>query len=423
MAGTFGRPRVPEVLMTRTRRLSLTVTLGLLLLPNRLHLVSPDPPPPVPAVAAAPAPPPLRMVEGTVPRNTTLERLLGNDLRPEAIYHLVAAARPLYDLARLSVGRPFQLALTPDGLLAAFSYGIDELRTLRVRRNGNGLEADVETREYETRVETPQGVISSSLFGAIEEIGEDDQLALDLAAIFEWDVDFNTELQKGDSFRAAVEKQYLDGRFSRYGRILAAELHRGERLIRAVRFESAGTRVEYYTPEGLPLRKTLLRSPLKFNRISSGFSHSRLHPILGTRRPHLGVDFAAPAGTPVRAAADGVVTLAGWQGGYGKTVRLRHGRGLETLYGHLSRINVRPGQRVEQGALIGAVGSTGLSTAPHLDYRTVKDGVFVNPLKITPPPPEPISASLRPAFEVARERHLALLPPPPAAAVQHAADE
>ena len=393
------------------RRLSLLVALGLLMLPNRPHPRTEAAPPPDAPQVQIPTPP-LRVFEGTVPRNSTLERLLADDLRPEAIYHLVSAARPLYDLARLSVGRPFQLALTPDGALAAFSYGIDELRTLRVRRNGDGLEVEVLTRTYDTRVETAQGVITSSLFNAIEESGEDDQLALDLAAIFEWDVDFNTELQKGDSFRVAVEKQYVEGRFSRYGRILAAELVRGDRAIPAVRFEG-GPKVEYYSPEGLPLRKTLLRSPLKFSRISSGFSRSRLHPILRTRRPHLGVDFAAPAGTPVRAAADGVVTLAGWQGGYGKTVRLRHGRGLETLYGHLSRINVRPGQRVEQGALIGAVGSTGLSTAPHLDYRTIKDGVYVNPLKIQPPPPEPISASLRPAFSEARDHHLALLPPAP----------
>ena len=404
------------------RRLSLLVALGFLMLPNRVHPPSQAPEAPTPPRASLPSPPPMRILEGRVTRNSTLERLLGDALRPEAIHHLVMAARPLYDLAQLSVGRPFQLALTPEGLLAAFSYGIDELRTLRVRRNGDGLEVEVITRVYETRVETAQGVIHSSLFGAIEESGEDDQLALDLAAIFEWDVDFNTELQKGDSFRVAVEKHYLDGRFSRYGRILAAELLRGERAIPAVRFEGGG-KVEYYSPQGVPLRKTLLRSPLKFSRISSGFSRSRLHPILQVRRPHLGVDFAAPTGTPVRAAADGVVTLAGWQGGYGKTVRLRHGRGLETLYGHLSRIHVRPGQRVEQGALIGAVGSTGLSTAPHLDYRTVKDGVFVNPLKIQPPPPEPISASLRPAFNEARDQHLALLPPPGALRAQAAAGE
>ena len=175
-----------------------------------------------------------------------------------------------------------------------------------------------------------------------------------------------------------------------------------------MRFEGTG-RAEYYTPDGVPLRKTFLRSPLKFNRISSRFSRARFHPILKRFRPHLGVDYAAPAGTPVRAAADGVVLQAGWSGGFGKVVKIRHGRGIQTLYGHLSRIQVRPGQRVEQGELIGNVGTTGLSTAPHLDYRTMRDGVFVNPLTIQPPPPEPLSASLRPAFLEVRDRALAHL--------------
>jgi murein DD-endopeptidase MepM/ murein hydrolase activator NlpD len=189
---------------------------------------------------------------------------------------------------------------------------------------------------------------------------------------------------------------------------MSAELRRGTRVLRAVRFEGTG-RAEYYTPEGVPLRKTFLRSPLKFTRISSRFTRARFHPILKVFRPHLGVDFAAPAGTPVRAAADGVVLQAGWSGGYGKVVKLRHARGLQTLYGHLSRITVRPGQRVEQGELIGNVGTTGLSTAPHLDYRTMRDGVFVNPLTIQPPPPEPLSAKLRPDFEEVRDRALARL--------------
>ncbi|MET0552808.1 MAG: M23 family metallopeptidase, partial [Vicinamibacteria bacterium] len=139
-------------------------------------------------------------------------------------------------------------------------------------------------------------------------------------------------------------------------------------------------------------------------------------PVLKTTRPHLGVDYAAPTGTPVRAAADGTVVLSGWSGGYGKTVRIRHGRGLETLYGHLSRIDVKRGQYVQQGALVGAVGATGLATGPHLDYRTLRDGVYVNPLTIQPPPAEPVPAALRAAFEAARDRQMALLPGVPATA-------
>jgi len=382
----------------------LAVAIALVLFPRTLVLDLP--PAPLQRVQTQA----LKELAGTITRNATLESLLGGTLGNAGIHHLVVVARPMHDLARLTVGQPFRVTIGPDGLLAAFTYGIDELRTLHVRRNGSSLEAEVVTRSYETRVETVSGEITSSLFGAVEDSGEEPLLAVDLAAIFEWDVDFNTELQKGDSFRLAVEKQYLEGRFSRYGSILAAELLRGERVLRAVRFV-ADKGPEYFTPEGLPLRKTFLRSPLKFTRISSGFTRARFHPVLKTTRPHLGIDYAAPTGTPVRAAADGTVVLAGWSGGYGRTVRIRHGRGLETLYGHLSRIAVKNGQHVQQGALIGAVGSTGLATGPHLDYRTLRNGVYVNPLTIQPPPAEPVSASQRASFEVARDTQLALLGP------------
>ena len=398
------------------RRLSGIGALGLLLVPQPLLTVDPPMPSGLTPTAVAAAPVSLTVLRGSISRNGTLEKALGHLITPRGVDDLVRTARPIYDLARLSVGNAFDVTVGAEGLLA-FSYVIDELRTLQVQRNGDGLEAQLLTKSYESRAESAGGVITSSLFGAVDAAGEQPQLALDLAQIFEWDVDFNTELQRGDSFRVVVEKMYLDGQFARYGAILSAELLRGPRVIRAVRFEGTG-RAEYYTPEGVPLRKTFLRSPLKFSRISSRFSKARFHPILKRFRPHLGVDYAAPSGTPVRAAADGVVLHAGWHGGYGKTVKLRHGRGIQTLYGHLSRIHVKAGQRVQQGDLIGNVGTTGLSTAPHLDYRTIRDGVFVNPLTIQPPPPEPLSAALRPAFEHVRSRAIAQLDavPLPAAA-------
>ena len=270
-------------------------------------------------------------------------------------------------------------------------------------------------RQYETRVAVVAGTIESSLFAAIERSGEGDQLALDLADVFQWDVDFNTEIQRGDTFRVLVEKQYLDGRPARYGRVMAAEFVRGPRLLRAVRHEgSAGA--GYYDPAGRPLRKAFLRSPLRFTRISSRFTGSRLHPILGVRRPHLGIDYAAPVGTPVHAAGDGVVESAGWAGGYGKTVRLRHPNGYETLYGHLSRIEVRAGQRVVQGTRIGAVGATGLATGPHLDYRMARHGDFLDPLRLPSQPAEPVAAAERAAFEREARQLLQTLAAPAARA-------
>jgi murein DD-endopeptidase MepM/ murein hydrolase activator NlpD len=356
----------------------------------------------------APPPAPLKTLSGTIGHNTNLASVLGPTLSPAVIHRIVETARPLHDLARISVGHPFALVVGHDGFLSNFSYAIDELRTLRVFRKGESLEAEVTTRSYDQRTEVVAGMIASSLFGAVNDAGEDDQLALDLAEIFAWDIDFHTELQKGDSFKVAVEKMYLDGRLSRYGRILSAEFVQGERTLRAVRFDGEACH-GYYAPDGKPLRKAFLRSPLKFSRISSGFTHSRFHPILKKMRPHYGVDYAAPVGTPVMASGDGVVTLAGWEGGYGKTVKIRHPNGYQTLYGHLSRINVRPGQRVSQEQYIGSVGMTGLATGPHLDYRMIKNGAFVNPLKIQSPRAEPVPRAERSAFEATRDRALALL--------------
>jgi murein DD-endopeptidase MepM/ murein hydrolase activator NlpD len=361
----------------------------------------------VPAVQAA-VPEPLRVLKGEISRNATLGHVLRDALSPSGVHNLVEAARPVYDLARLSVGHPFGVTFGPDGLVAAFTYGIDELRTLHVIRRDGAYEAEVRTREYDVRPTVVHGLITSSLYGAVSDAGEDDQLAVDLAEIFAWDVDFNTELRRGDTFRVAVEKLYLDDRFVRYGRVLSAELVRGPRVVTALWFDSRNG-AGYYAPDGTPLRKAFLRSPLKFSRISSGFTRARFHPILKKTRPHLGVDYAAPVGTPVRASGGGVVTLAGWSGGYGKTVKIRHPNGYQTLYGHLSRINVKRGQRVEQAEIIGAVGTTGLSTGPHLDYRMTKNGTFIDPRKLKSPRAEPILASERGVFEAERMRELAFL--------------
>ena len=400
-------------------RLSAGGAVALLLLPTQLPMAMEQVASPVAAAPLLSVPPPLKTLTGTIGRNTNLASVLGQAVSPTVVHRIVETARPLHDLARISVGHPFSVVVGQDGFLANFSYAIDELRTLRVVRNGDGLEAQITTRNYDQRTEIVLGTITSSLFGAVNDAGEQDQLALDLADIFAWDIDFHTELQKGDSFKVAVEKMYLDGRLSRYGRILSAEFVQGDRTLRAVRYDGQESQ-GYYAPDGTPLRKAFLRSPLKFSRISSGFTQSRFHPILKTMRPHYGVDYAAPIGTPVMASGDGVVILAGWDGGYGKTVKIRHPNGYQTLYGHLSRINVKAGQRVSQEQYIGAVGMTGLATGPHLDYRMIKGGVFLNPLKIQSPRAEPVPRAERAAFEATRDRVLALLERVPAADVRMA---
>ncbi len=363
---------------------------------------------PVPAAALPIAA--LNVVAGVIPRNSTLSAALQPALEPGDIHRLVDVARPVYDLARVSVGHPFRVATDAEGIFRAFSYAIDELKTLRVQEAQGELHAEIVSRDYEKATSVVSGTIDSSLFLAVSRAGEEDQLAVDLADIFAWDVDFNTEIQAGDSFRVAVEKLTLDGEFKRYGRILSAEFVRGTRVLSAVSFgdDNAGATPSYYSADGKPLRKAFLRSPLKFTRISSGFG-SRMHPILGYRRAHPAVDFAAPTGTPVMAAGNGVVLLAGRSGGLGNAVRIRHPNGYETIYGHLSRIFVRQGDHVSQGERIGAVGQTGLATGPHLDYRMVSRGVYLNPLRVVLPSAEPIPDVERARFDaVARER-MALL--------------
>jgi murein DD-endopeptidase MepM/ murein hydrolase activator NlpD len=219
--------------------------------------------------------------------------------------------------------------------------------------------------------------------------------------IFEWDFDFTADTRSGDRFRLVVEKRYAGNNFVNYGRVLAAQYASGKRMMTGIGWTPGKDRFAHYDLDGRSLRKSFLKSPLEFTRITSGFTWARPHPILGGVRPHLAIDYGAPVGTPVRAVADGVVLRAGWNGGNGIQVHLRHRAGYETIYNHLSRVasHVSQGARVSQRQVIGYVGSTGLSTGPHLDYRVAKHGQFVNPLSEKFIPGDPISAVERAEFQ------------------------
>jgi murein DD-endopeptidase MepM/ murein hydrolase activator NlpD len=251
-----------------------------------------------------------------------------------------------------------------------------------------------ETRP-DVRIEAVAGEVRRSLFEAVEAMGESPQLVLDLVEIFSSDFDFTADTRSGDRFRLLVEKRYAGEQFVDYGQVLVAQYLSDGRILTGVGFEPAGGRAAYYDLDGRSLRKTFLKSPLEFTRITSGFTYARPHPILGGVRPHLAVDYAAPVGTPVRAVADGTVTAAGWNGGNGIQVQLRHHAGYETVYNHLARLapGVRAGARVTQRQVIGYVGSTGLSTGPHLDYRVAKNGRFVNPLSEKFIPGQPLDGA------------------------------
>jgi len=273
-----------------------------------------------------------------------------------------------------------------DNNVLSLAYHIDDDEILRVVRSEPGYLADKVPIEYERRIGTLGGVVQSNLVSSLPGGGQSELLAIQLSDIFSWDVDFNTDFRKGDTFRILVEERWLDGEFRNYGDILAAELSVDGNTYRAYRFDT-GDRSDYFDDEGKSLRKAFLKAPLSYRRISSGFTKRRMHPILKIARPHFGVDYAAPAGTPVSTVGDGTVIFAGYKGPNGNLVIVRHPNGYTTSYGHLARIakGIRRGAEVRQGDVIGTVGATGLATGPHLDYRIRRHGTFLNPLTVNLP--------------------------------------
>jgi murein DD-endopeptidase MepM/ murein hydrolase activator NlpD len=355
---------------------------------------------PAPAPAAAPeaAPP----VEITLKRGETLETALrrGGLERAEAAA-IVAGLRGQVNLRRLAPGERLSVKpAAPDGA-PEITWTRSPAECYEIRSTDGRWTVAAVRPDVETRVAAIAGEVRDSLFASVERLGETAGLTARLVSLFEWDFDFAADSLPGDRFRFLVEKRYVGDELLGYGDILVAQYaSAGRPVLTSVAFEEAGGRADYFDASGRSVKKMFLRAPLDFTRVTSGFSHARHHPILGGLRPHLAVDYGAPVGTPVRAVADGVVTMAGWDGGYGLSISLRHARGYETMYNHLSRLDVKRGERVRQRQIIGRVGTTGLSTGPHLDYRVRKAGVFVNPLGEKFIPGAPVPAHRRGAFTV-----------------------
>ena len=298
-----------------------------------------------------------------------------------------------------------------NGELTALERRVSDTATLSVTRAADGeFAANIIKNDLEYRTAPLSGRITSSLFKTVNDLGASDQVALQLAEVFRYDIDFAQELRPGDTFTIVLEKVWRDGTFVRDGDIVAAEFVNNGRTYRAVRYTLPDGHREYYTPDGKSLRKAFLLAPLQFSRISSGFG-VRWHPILNRMRAHQGIDYAAPVGTPIRAAGDGRVAFRGAQGGYGNVVRLQHTNGVETVYGHMSKFagGVFVGKRVKQGELIGFVGMSGLATGPHLHYEYRVGGVHRNPASIKTLPAEPITPALRADFSAKTESLLASL--------------
>jgi len=304
------------------------------------------------------------------------------------------------DLRRIRAGATIEITWNVRNEATQVRYEASPWLSFAARPADGGWRVGRAETVPELRVELVKGVVQRSLFDAVERTGEQARLVLGLVEIFSSDFDFTADTRAGDRFRLLVEKRYAGETFVDYGRILVAQYASGGKTLTGVGFESKTTHFGHYDLSGQSLRKSFLKSPLEFTRITSGFTYARPHPILGGVRPHLAIDYAAPVGTPVRAVADGVVLHAGWNGGNGIQVHLRHRSGYETQYNHLSRIpaDIRTGARVRQKQIIGSVGATGLATGPHLDYRIVHNGTYVNPLSEKFIPGEPVPAASRNDF-------------------------
>lgn len=357
------------------------------------------------AELAAPPEPAEQWLEMLVGKGDTLSGLFNRyDLAAAdwmALARLDGAGKRL---SRMRPGDVLRVAVNDSGRVNKLHYALDELRTLNVERNADSaFVVNEQVADVETRVAYATGTVTSSLFLAAAEAGMTDRTTMELAAIFGWDIDFALDMRVGDSFAVVYEELYLDGEKLRDGPILAAEFVNGRRTIRAVRYVDTNGDASYYTPGGDSMRKAFIRTPVDFARISSSFSLGRRHPILNKIRAHRGVDYAAPPGTPIKAAGDGKVIFSGTKGGYGRTVILRHGSNRTTLYAHMRsfRRGIRNGARVKQGQVIGYVGSSGLATGPHLHYEFRVNGVHRNPVTVPLPRAHPVAKEQRTAFEQA----------------------
>jgi murein DD-endopeptidase MepM/ murein hydrolase activator NlpD len=326
-----------------------------------------------------------------------LDRLNVND---EDITGFLQSAKDSKSLRQLIPGRIVRAQTDSEGNLLALQYISSSESMLKVEKQASGFKASEEAVPLEARLMMKSAEIKSSLFGATDAANIPDNIAMQIADIFSSDIDFHSDLQKGDKFTVVYESFYNKGEPIKTGRVLAAEFINNGKSYRAVYFQDREGRGGYYTPEGKNVRKAFLRSPLEFSRITSGFTNARFHPLLKEWRAHKGVDYGAPTGTRVKAMADGTVAFVGKQGGYGNLLVLQHQGQYSTAYGHLSAFarGLHKGSKVSQGDIIGQVGMTGLATGPHLHYEFRVAGVQRNPLSIAMPTAFPIAAQYKADF-------------------------
>ena len=340
-------------------------------------------------------------------RGDTLSTLLGRNGFSAAEVHAIAEAMSeTFDARKLRVGDEFEIEYGVGGRGQSILIERGPLERYRIDRQPAGWRVQAVDAVVERELVSISGTLLDNLFLSMSRLGESAPLTIAFANVFAWDFDFYTQSRRGDSFSVVVEKLYHDGEFVGYGDLQAARYISGDRVFSAFLFEDPTGKRDYYNPEGKSMRKAFLRAPLEFERITSSFSYSRLHPVHHRRMPHLGVDYAARTGTPVFSVGRGVVTDAGRRGANGNMVTIKHAMGFTTKYLHLSRFakGLKAGSHVEQRQVIGYVGQTGTATAPHLDFRLYRHGKPVNPVTQIFPPGPPVDEAYREAFDALQER-------------------
>ncbi len=354
-----------------------------------------------------------KTIRGVIQQGDTVSSLMGGYLSPKELHELTLKCEEVHPLSRISTGQPFKLSLE-EGVFKKFSYDIDDNDKLVIHVDDQGFSVSREPIQYLVEKAVVHGAITSSLFQTVVDIGESEGLATQLADIFAWDINFFHDIRKGDSFEAVVEKRFRNGHPASNGRLLAANFTVQGKRYQAFYFQDGKHPPGYYNLDGRSLRKAFLKAPLSFSRISSGFNMKRRHPITKRIKEHPAIDYAAPTGTPVKTVGNGIVTFASYRKYNGNYVKIKHPGGWMTMYNHLSRFGkkIRPGTKVTQGQVIGYVGSTGLSTGPHLDFRLYKNGKPVNPLTIKSPPARPISTANIAEFRVITAELMALMENP-----------
>lgn len=354
--------------------------------------------------------PKIREVKKQIQSGETITSILGDYLDPGQIHTLNKKCKSVFPLHKIKAGHQYKLYFKDDQFFA-MEYDIDLDQKLYLKYLNNSFQVSKKNINYNVKKKLLESTIENNLFKAIEKTGESEILAIDLADIFAWDIDFIRDVRKGDSFRLIVTKKFRDGKFACYGKIQAAQFTSQGQTYQAFLFDDGSGRTEYYNAEGQAVRKTFLKAPLNFTRISSGYTWHRRHPILHVVRPHLGIDYAAPRGTPIKSVADGNVIRRAYAKGAGNYIKIRHPNGYVTVYNHMSNYarGIREGTNVEQGQTIGYVGSTGLSTGPHLDYRVKKNGQYMNPLKVKSKPVKPVPDDLLNKFKKEIKPLLAVL--------------